>query len=182
MNKKGAVGLPLTLLVTIIVSLVILAGGIKLLVNFIELGEKTKIELDQKIENQIQNLLLVQGKKVALPGNTANIIRGESGIFGLGILNIDETQLGNKFSFNIILSDAFDESEKSFDEEIKLATKNWLLYHPGPHHIEENSHHSEPISIIVPKEAKKGTYIFDVQAFAGSNTYDHIKKITVIVK
>ena len=94
--KKGALGLSVETLVIIIISLVILSAGITLIYQFISGAEDIKAQLDQKTQEELDRLLVTQGKKVALPMHVATIRRGESHVFGIGILNtFDENNLRN---------------------------------------------------------------------------------------
>ena len=180
MNKKGAVGLPMNVLVVVIISFVILAGGISLLYQFIGGAEDIKKNLDAQTEAELNKLLTDQGKKVALPRNTAKVEPGKSKIFGLGILNIDENEYKDQFSFTIQLSKAINPSEKVFTPTSD--TTSWFLFSGGPFTIKENNYHKEPILVKVPSNTQKGTYIFNVKVKAGSQTYGSIKKINVLVK
>src|SRR3989344_2758265 len=101
MHKKGAIGLAVDVLVIIIISLVILAGGITILYKFIGGAEQTKAQLDERTNQELERLLVDQGQQVALPLHTAAIERGDSHVFGLGILNIGG--VGNQFKVQVEL-------------------------------------------------------------------------------
>ncbi len=180
MEKRAAIGLSINLLVTVIISIVILAGGIAFLYQLIGGAEEIKADLDARTQAELERLLIDEGKKVALPHHTATVLRGETHVFGLGILNIDESEFGQEFSIGVELSKAIDEAENPLEPQPD--TSPWLLFNPGPYTIEENQHHSEPILVNIPKEALKGTYIFNARVFAGTEPYDNIKKFTVTVK
>ena len=180
-NKKAAIGLSINTLVVVIISMVILTSGITLLYKFISGAEDIKSGLDQRTSEQLERLLVDQGKKVALPLHTADVQRGESNIFGLGIMNIGGAE---EFTIEITLSKYVDENG-----EIGGLTTNdvysWLLFDAGPHTIKENEFHKEGINVIIPKEALKGQYIFNARVFReedGVRTqYGNTQKFTVNV-
>ncbi len=185
MKKRAALGLSINLLVTVIISLVILIGGIAFLYQLIGGAEEIKTELDVRTQAELERLLIDQGKKVALPYHAATIPRGETHVFGLGILNIDESKFGDEFRLEISLSKALDETKKEYPSP--PSTDSWLFYNPGPFTIKENQHRSEPLLVKVPKDAPQGTYIFNVQVICQGEKdlcqpYDSIKKFTVIIK
>ena len=89
-NRKGAIELATSTIVTIIISLVILAFGIVFLYNLVYGAESIKSDLDERTNEELEHLLIDQGKQVALPFQTANLYPGENRVFGIGILNTKE--------------------------------------------------------------------------------------------
>ncbi len=180
-DKKAAIGLSINTLVVVIISLVILSSGITLLYKFI--GGATDIQegLDQRTADQLDRLLVDQGKQVALPLHRETIDRGEDHIFGIGILNIGG---GEEFTIKVTLSRNVEEN----GEMGALSTNDvydWLLFDPGPHTIRENEHRKEGIQVIVPKDALKGQYIFNARVYREESgeevQYGNTQKFTVIV-
>jgi len=158
-NTKGSIGLSVETLVVIIISLVILSGGIALVYQFIHGAEDIKTSLDQKTQEELERLLVGQGKKVALPLHVATVPRGDSHIFGLGILNTyDSTE---NFQVRIRVSKVTDETNTDMTSKVNLQNiAAWALYNNAAIAIESNAHDKEAILIHVPKDALKGEYIF----------------------
>lgn len=170
--NKSAISLSINFLVVIIISLVVLGFGITLLFKFMGGAEDIKGKLDQRTQEQIEHLLIDEGKKVALPLHHANLYGGGEKAFGVGIRNIDFLQFGDKFRINI---EANTPSDTNANE--------WFLYFKEDLTIEENEHHVEPIMVSVPDNAAKGLYIFDVTVFDSFNKpYGNKQKLTVNVK
>jgi len=155
-------------LVIIIISLVILAGGITLIYQFIHGAEEIKSSLDQKTQDELERLLVSQGKKVALPLHVATIPRGDSHVFGLGILNTyDATE---QFQVRIQLNKVADESKADITSKINPQNiAAWALYNNAPIAIESNAHDKEAILIQVPTDAIKGEYIFVAEVLDSKN-------------
>ena len=167
-DKKGAIGLSVETLVIIIISLVILSAGITLVYQFIHGAEDIKSSLDQTTQDELERLLVGQGKKVALPLHVATVSRGDSHVFGLGILNTyDHTE---KFQVQIRLNKVVDETKADITSALdKPAIIGWALYNHAAITIESNANDKEVILIQVPKDAVKGEYIFVAEVFDSKN-------------
>ncbi len=170
-------------LVVIIISLVVLAGGMTLLYQFIGGAESTKALLDEKTDAELDRLLADQGKQVALPRNIATIERGNSHVFGVGILNVDSAGTGDSFTIDVNPNQAVDESGNIMALNSEEISSNWLLWNNGAITIVEGDHSKESILIKIPDEALKGEYIFDVIVYdAQGDKYGNKQKIVVKVK
>ncbi len=182
-SRKAAIDLSMSMLVIIIISLVILAAGIALLYKLIGGATDIKMQLDERTEEELQRLLVDQGKQVALPLHRATIQRGENHVFGLGILNIG---IGtDQFRLEVRLSSAVDEENVGIpftpDQKDALVAE-WVLYDREILVLTEGDHRKESINVIVPKSAIPGTYIFDVKVHADNNPYGNKQKFYVLVK
>lgn len=167
-NTRGAIGLSIETLVIIIISLVILSAGITLIYQFIHGAEEIKSSLDQKTQDELERLLVGQGKKVALPLHVATVPRGDSHVFGLGILNTyDHTE---NFQVRIRLNKVADESKADITSTLDpQAIAGWALFNTAAIAVESNANDKESILIQVPKDAIKGEYIFVAEVFDSKN-------------
>lgn len=167
-NTRGAIGLSIETLVIIIISLVILSAGITLIYQFISGAEEIKAQLDSKTQDELERLLVSQGKKVALPLHVATVPRGDSHIFGLGILNTyDVTET---FQIRIRLNKVTDETKADLTSQVNPQNiAGWALYNTASFVIESNANNKEAILIQVPKDALKGDYIFVAEIFDSKN-------------
>jgi len=178
MNKKAAIGLSINTLVVVIISLVILGGGITLLYKFIGGAEDIKAGLDTRTSQELERLLLDQGKQVALPLHVATVERGDSHVYGIGILNIGPE---SSFRIDVELSKVIDLNENDITDRVN-SVEDWLLYDVVPISIKENQHRKEGILVNVPNEALVGQYIFSVRVFEGDIQYGNTQKFVVNVK
>ncbi|MBT4539558.1 hypothetical protein HOI26_03830 [Candidatus Woesearchaeota archaeon] len=174
MQKRGAISLSINFIVTVIISLVILALGLVLLGKFIGGAEEIQGNLDHQTDQRLEYLLVDQGKKVALPFHEATIFRDESHTFGVGMLNINEEQ---SFTINV-------EPDLLNGEEITDSTiTDWLLYNDQPIKLKEQEHHKEPILISIVSDALTGQYQFKVKVTDSSGEqYGNTQRIIVQVK
>ena len=85
-GKKGAISLSVNIMVILIISIFILGLGISFLAKLMGTGETVKDQLDAETERQLEQLLVKQGDKVALPLNKITLHRGQDHIFGVGVL------------------------------------------------------------------------------------------------
>ncbi len=175
MHTKGALGLPVNMLVVIILSLVVLGGGIALLYSFVGGAEQLKEHLDERTRQELERLLVDQGKPVALPLHTATLEPGQSHVFGLGVRNIRENAL---FSVEVSLSRYV--NPEGIQEEADV--RNWLLYDTEAFTLLEHQHHVLSIFVEVPDSAAKGQYIFNARVSADNEPYGTLQKFIVTVK
>jgi hypothetical protein len=181
MQRKGAIGLSINTLVVIIISLVVLAGGITLLYKFIGGATDIKTQLDSRTNAELERLLVDQGKLVALPLHVATIQRGESHIFGIGILNIGE--VGNQFFVKVDPVKVISEQEEDITGQVNLNNVyTWLLFDDSELTIKEGQHSKEIISVDVPDDAVVGQYVFNAKVFANNDQYGTTQKFYVTVK
>lgn len=181
MNKRGALELPINVLVTIIIALVILASGITLLYKFIGGAQNIKGQIDERTNAELERLLVDQGKQVALPLHTAIIERGSTHVFGIGILNIGSLR---QFQLQVELSKVVDIQEQDITSEVdKIQVEEWLLYDPEPILLAENEHRKEPILVNVPADALPAQYIFNAKVILeDGKQYGNTQKFIVTVK
>ncbi len=179
LNKKAAIGLSIETLVVIIISLIILAGGVALIYQFIYNAEEIKGQLDEKTNAELERLLVDEGKEVALPKNVAIIERGNNHVFGIGVLNVD---VENMFVITVEFSVAVDKQGNDLGVTAD-DVGGWLLYDSEPIKLEEGQHKKESILVKVPKEALVGQYIFNVKVWdISENQYGNTQKFIVDVK
>ncbi|MEK6809493.1 MAG: hypothetical protein AABY40_02365 [Nanoarchaeota archaeon] len=167
-DTRGAIGLSVETLVVVIISLVILSGGITLIYQFISGAEEIKGQLDSKTQDELERLLVGQGKKVALPLHVATIPRGDSHIFGLGILNTYDAV--ENFQIRIRFIKVTDDTNVDITSQVNaLNIAAWALFNTVPVAIESNANDKEAILIQVPKDALKGEYVFVAEVFDSKN-------------
>lgn len=181
MNTKAAISLSINVLVIIIISLVILGAGIAFLYNLFHWGTSFKAELDEQTKQQLEQLLVDQGKRVALPLYSVDLYPGEDHVFGLGILNIGGEGLTDRFTLEIKAVKVIGE-ETITDPGYLTYMESWLLYNQEEMVIKENEHRSEPIHVSVPKDARKGQHIFNARVLNNGQQYDNLQKFYVNVK
>jgi len=182
-NKKGAIGLSVETIVVVIISLVILAGGITLMYKWIFASESFKQTIDEQTNAELERLLVEQGKQVALPRNVADLNRKESHVFGIGILNV-----GPENSFRIEVSPPIDMADGSGNiVPITVNKEDWLLFDGEPFTLKQGESVKKSIEVNAPVEnTPLGQYVFTVKVKYGTvpdeKQYGNTQKIVVNVK
>lgn len=175
--KRGAIGLAINMIVIIILSIVILGLGIAFLQSIMGGANDLKADLDAQTSNELERLMMDQNKKVAVPLNTATLFGGDNHVFGVGILNI----LDDRGFFISVEQTKFIDDTETVDDTDRRGN-SWLLYNTENIQIAQNDHHKEAVLVSVPKDAARGTYIFNVRVTDDKGElYDNIKKFYVEV-
>jgi len=185
-NKKGAIELSLNFVVILIISILSLMLSIVFLKNLFTAAYQKQTEVDYRTQEQIKALLR-DGEKVALPVTTQTIRRGDSAVFGLGILNIgeDETDFFIVVSY---LNPANEDNpltpattkEQGYDVNggaliLPSGTTFSVLHRGEVKELPPNSEAILEISIEAPSSSslKSGTYIFNAYVCAKDvNTFN----------
>jgi hypothetical protein len=179
MNPRGAIALSINMIVMIIISLAILAGGIVLLNNLIGDAGGLIDELNQETKQRLNELLTEQGKQVALPFHTADLDRGDHHIFGIGILNTG--QVGNTFRLTIEFDKLNDASGNSVN--LDLNPEDWARFDREDLTIKSGENELKSILIEVPKSAPSGKYFYKARiVLPNGETYGNVQRFFVTVK
>ena len=184
LQKKAAIGLSINTLVVVLISIVILTSGVAFLYQLIENAKSFEATLDERTDNELERLLVDQGKRVALPFKESTILKGENHVFGLGISNI-LTDI-DRFYIETDATTITDESGNDIKSEYELQAETWPVYIKD-WKIKEGEHKKISIMVVVPPEAVKGKYIFSVRIYTSadyepSTQYGNTQKMIVNVK
>lgn len=206
LNKRG-IELSVNFMVVLILSIAIIGFGIKFLYNIVH--ETTKLEQvsGEQLDAKIADLICADEEKVCIGKDTKKIPRGKSDVFGVKILNTENSDK----TFNVyvqvprpdcgVKKDGFPvntQVECKYDAATKKAIQ---VIHGGPSAIPAGSYASFERSVAVPGKEEKtiaiafdvpkdlqtsGTYIFNVRvrdsiAAATDPDYTSTKKIYVEV-
>ena len=183
--KRGAIQLSMNFLVTIIIALALLALGIVLLRQFVSVTVETHNELNERTQDRISELLN-QGQQIVIPFSSQTLRRGDSYIFGIGVMNImDESA----FEVTAGLSGAFhpDDTPLSQAELSEADPSSWPRVDSAQFTLKKNEAQSKTLFIKVPTTAPSGTYIFNVMVYKNpppydqTTLYDTVRKITITV-
>ena len=175
MGKKGF-ELSLSFIVTFIIAITIFIFGIRFIYNIAsETTELEKITTDQ-LDNKLADLACESNDRVCIGIIKKTIARGDFDVFGLKIININPTTM---FKVEVIPTSAFDKNNEEITNNIDFKYNDNVL------EIETNEEKSLGIGFEVPKDAKSGTYIFDVIVRYNVDNefkqYDDLEKIYVEV-
>ncbi len=88
MKSKKAMELSINFIVMLIIAMALFSFGIWFAYKFFGGAEKMRTDLDEQTQQQIENLLMQGNERVVIPFNSKTLDKGNSAIFGVGILNV----------------------------------------------------------------------------------------------
>lgn len=177
MNRKGAIELSANFIVVIVISIVILVGGIALFYKIYHVADDNKDAISAQIEEDIKSMMLQSGARVAVYPRELTLDIGGSDAIGLGITNI----YGEQKIFTMIVDVTyFADSETpgrhiEGEESLKFySTKPGALnavIAPGDQKV-------STIILNIPKGSSKGQYIYTIAVTENDNAdvvYDNVQ-------
>ncbi|MEK6874279.1 MAG: hypothetical protein AABX52_00860 [Nanoarchaeota archaeon] len=168
MHKKGF-EIAVTMLVVLILSIVIFAGGLYLIREYFILAKEVQAQVDADTARQINAKLLEGIEKVIIPIHKKRATGGQVVTFGMGVLNT----LGNENTFGMDVSfvNAYDKDTEQLIEEAgqDYINKNWIIQEYPDFLLEANARKVIPISVRVDNKMSEevttrrgGIYVFNV--------------------
>jgi hypothetical protein len=106
MNKRG-ISLSINFIVLLIIALVVFVMGLILFSNMFEVITGIHDGLDEQTRKEMQKICESTSDQICIYPTSLNVQKGESGIFGVGILNIDGSE---SFSIHSTLQNCYDKS------------------------------------------------------------------------
>jgi hypothetical protein len=174
MKKRGSIELSVSFLVVAILSLAMMGLGIVLVKNMTDQNTKIQTVVDDQMKLQIMKLL-DNGDKVSIPFLQLKVGRGDTPIFGVGVLNTLSTQ-GFTVTAEFACS-AYDKNKVAIPTPEKyfeivgatVAGPCGTKKFPTTFSIKQNGKQVYSIPIKMLKTAKPGTYIFKVTVKDSTN-------------
>ena len=187
-NKKGAIGLPISILVAILISLALFAGGMYFLSSVTKNTENiAEAELQAQTAGRIQQQLQ-QGEKVILAPLQKELKPEEHFLFSLSVTNTQEQ--AEDFRYEIVLGKITDENEKEINKEsfqenlptISFTKEQWLVYDSSFFKIPEGSKANWNFLVKVPAHAPAARYSFLATVYgAQGEKYGNPQSFSIIV-
>ncbi len=179
MNRRGF-EISATMLVVLILSVVIFAGGLYMVKQYFTFASKVQGQIDADTQRQI-NAKLIQGTEpVIIPINKKTARGGEAITFGLGVLNT----LGSMHTFGMdvkfagaYLRDSEQPITGDSTPENDYINNNWIMSEYENFELGPNARKVIPVTIRVDNRmnaqgtTKAGTiYVFNVCVYKEANT------------
>lgn len=177
MDKKG-LELSINFIVIIIVSIIVFFFGVQFIYQLGSEATKLQSMTVEELDRKIGNLACEGSERVCLGFDKKEIKRGKLGVFSLRIINILDSQ-----NFDIIVSRPSPSGYTKKGTAIAPAEDklNWMP-RSRTVYISKNEEKNMAIGVEVPKDAKSGKYIFDVDVrIESGETYNSLHKIYVEV-
>lgn len=177
MHKRG-IELSINFLVTIIIALVIFAFGIKFIYDIASQATELEGLTTDDLDERIGQLLCESTDRVCIGIDRRTIETGKFDIFGLKIINVQESR--NFHVEAIVAGRSVNNGPIS-----PLDGDELLLKYRKDLFIERNQEESMGIGVEVPRGAESGTYIINVQVqhetANGFEDYSSLRKVYVEV-
>ena len=182
MNSKGF-QLSINMLVVIILGIVILGVGFSIFAKAQLQISDAQESVSEQAQEQLEALLIDGSSPVILPFGLAEVDRGKSAIFNLGISN----ELGLTKNFSVEITYSGTTAEDYIPNDFKI--DDWILLHSyfvNGFELENNAREYVPIQITVPKNnVKKGQYGFTIKVYQKTDSnkllYGSAQQIYIIV-
>jgi hypothetical protein len=187
---KKAMELPANFLVMLILGLIMFGAALTIAYRVFFAADDLQKSLDQQTRKQIEDQLRESNGRVLLGIASKEIKRGDKDVFGVGIRNLEPTEL--TFFVSGKCNMAIDQDRDIICDEnavggaCESVCGKWITS-IGEQTIESKDLRVESVHIQVPKNAKNGEYWFDVQVChtrlceSSGIRYDTVKKLAVTV-
>jgi len=163
-SRKGTIEFSMSFLITVIIGVVIIVLGIILISNMVKNSMDTENQVNQELEAQL-NSIFSSGKITAVVPSTRTTQPAKTAIYAVGIDNVLNLPGGeNNFRISIGFASM---TNKNGDTDSPapppiLAPDDWLVDDSIEVTIKNNENQKKSVAIDVPKGAKLGTYIYNV--------------------
>ena len=170
-QKRGAIELSTNFIVMLIISIIVFGFAIYMVTRIFSFAEEERLRLDQQTESMIESAL-DRGDRVFIPRERRTLYPGDTGVFGMGILNVLGTGV-DKFGVLVNFTKAFDKSDTQicgYAACINNMNRGLLSTAGGgidkglfiEKTIPNNEQATFLIGIKVPEAAVSGTYIYNL--------------------
>lgn len=170
--KKRGMEMSINFLIAIILAIVIFGFGIYFANMLFGAAEEKQKEVSAQVKEQITGLLH-SGEKVAIPVTRLKINPGKSDVFGIGILNVDETN--NEFYVTIDIGPAYDmDGNEIFAGKLDKDRDILFRVQGGePVTIGVNKEEVFSVGISIPQNIAPGTHLLNIYVcLDGANNFN----------
>ncbi|MGV8141523.1 MAG: hypothetical protein ACP5NW_03735 [Candidatus Woesearchaeota archaeon] len=161
MRRKGAIEISANFLVIIIISIVILAGGLSL---FFSMKDKLQDEvdrLDQRTIDMIKSMMLSNNYRVAVYPQDAIVPTGDSVHVGVGITN-NINAPSTRFNVNVTKIVRYNQSTSVGTPISPVFIRQYFSVSPGYVNISQGEQEVKGVLLIMPKNSTKGQYVYTI--------------------
>ena len=125
---------------------------------------------------------------VAVPFHVKQVERGDSVVYGVGIMNPGGVSDSGKYYVTVEAREYVDSEGNApqLDAGVVSSLNSWLLFNSEAISIDEGEFVKELLLVEIPKDAKTGQYIFNLKVCTTANCEDGTRhgnpqKFTVVV-
>ncbi|MGV8086083.1 MAG: hypothetical protein ACP5N1_00495 [Candidatus Woesearchaeota archaeon] len=166
MRRKGAIELSANFLVVIIISLIVVVGGLALFFNLKNNLDDYKGALDSQTEENIKQMMLSNSYRVAVYPSDLKISNGDSALVGVGVTNINS----NPMEFDVKVMEIKHYITSTDDGTILPTTNGYVSMVAGNMKLAGGSQGVKGILLKIPGNAAKGQYVYTIKVLNFANT------------
>jgi len=195
--NKAAVELSINFMVMFILAIIMFSIGVVIVREIFTEADDAKKRLTEQQKEQLRQIMFQGKEQVKLDYTKKELRPNEYEVFGIAIRN-DLSSATNFFidadCDTVILIGGFQECDDGGAlglPECGAEYDQWLTidddHTGGPYNISSNDIYVQDIFVFVPKDADKGTYVYNVKVCKNAicdntNQYSVTKQLNVVVK
>jgi hypothetical protein len=159
-NKKGAIELSANFIIVIIISLVIVVGGLSMFFNMKKNAQKLVDTLDDQTQERIKNMMLSGTERVAVYPSDPTLVSGDAKLIGVGITNIYDGPGQADFDIQIVGVDFYPKNNPNAATPMNPA--NYADSVQSSITIQPHSQAVKGILLRMPGSSLKGQYVYTI--------------------
>lgn len=174
LNKK-AIELSMNFIVILIISIIIFGFGIRFIAQLSSQATELQDLTISDLDSRIANLVCEGSDRVCVGADRKTIQKSKFDVFGIKIVNILDTQ-----AFDIVIKRP---APSGYTQNNNPIQSDNLIANPASRSvvIEKNEEKNLGIGVQVPRDAKPGTYIFNIEISTAKGPYSAVQKLYVDV-
>jgi len=165
-DSRGAIELSANFIIVIVISSVIVIGGLALFFKMKNSAQQYVDTLDAQTEDNIKSVMLSSGGRVAAYPKDIALSSGKAQMVGVGLTNINAQE--TKFNINI---DSVKYYTKDNPEGVKVFEKDgsnaadYYTMNSGDITIASGEQVAKGILLRMPKGAQSGQYVYSIVVY-----------------
>lgn len=169
-NKKAAMEMSMGTIVTVVLSMALLIGGIMLIRNITKSSGDVIGMTDEQVKNQINQMFGSDSRVEVYPSDGAMQVKiGKEGAFAIGIRNLLTGQTGQnaEFDYDVVVADSGNcgISESTIMNWVVLGKSEKNIYIP------QSETHLSRVRLSVPQGSPLCTFRLKINVRANGNNY-----------
>jgi uncharacterized membrane protein len=178
MDRKGAIELTANFIIVIVISSIILVGGLALFYNLRDDITDYKDTIDSQTEDRVKSMMLNNGARVAVYPHELEVSPGDGQPVGLGITNI----LNADKTFNIAITIKHYASSTAEPTPVTPLADEYYFISSSSIPVAPGNQEVKSILIRIPKGADKGQYIYTIKVVDSADPSVNYDAVQVAVK
>lgn len=170
LNRKGAIELSMNFIVVIVISSIILVGGLTLFYKMTRTAQETVTTLDSQTEKNIESMMLNNNYRTAVYPQDTTLNMGDSKLFGVGITNIYDYESTFVVSLTAV---EYHASATDPAHQKTVGSDYYDISNGGKITIGPHAQGVKEILLKLSKsDTNKGQYVYTIKVYNGTTSTD----------